>query len=239
MQSNQWLSSALLILAGPLYGAAPTLVTTIPIPSSAITAVAANPVTNRVYVVDEGNNQALILDGTTNAITASITPAYGAQPLYAAVNKARNQYVLATGNTGAVFDGATNTPIVNINGNSSVVGTSAFTAMSENEVTNKLYSTNLGSIVVTDLSTGSMGILGIPFLKTGEICTVRGLTVNSSLNWVYALTQCQLASAVVFIFDGTSGAILNTVDLGGSIPIGADVVEIALNAKSNKLYVAN
>jgi hypothetical protein len=29
------------------------------------------------------------------------------------------------------------------------------------------------------------------------------------------------------------------VDLGGSIPFGADVVESALNLKSNKMYIAN
>jgi hypothetical protein len=43
----------------------------------------------------------------------------------------------------------------------------------------------------------------------------------------------------MFIYDGTTGANLQTVDLGGSIPFGADVVESALNLKSNKMYIAN
>jgi len=237
MRLNYHVSAAIL-LAGAVYGAAPALITTIPLGSTAVTGVAANPVTNRVYVVNEANSSTVVLDGPTNAITATI-PAGTNGPISVAVNKARNQYVVAGGNTGTVFDGVTNTPLAAIQTNPNVVGNAAFQSMVVNEVSNKLYSSTVGGVLVTDLTTGTVSVFAIPFLKAGEICNIHSLAVNPAFNWVYAVTQCQLASAVVFIFDGTTGATLQTFDLGASIPFGADVVEMVLNAKSNKLYLAN
>jgi YVTN family beta-propeller protein len=207
--------------------------------ASGPTAVAANPVTNQVYVVDLLKSSVLVIDGATNNVTATVPVRTATGAVFVAVNKAKNQYVVAGASDGLVFDGVTNAPIVAISPNPFVVGNAAFTSMVVNEVTNKLYSTTLGSVLVTDLATGKVSLLANPVLKTGEICTVRSLTVNSALNWVYGVVQCKLASAVVFIWDGTTGANLQQIDLGADIPFGANAVEIALNPKSNKLYIAN
>ncbi len=211
---------------------------TIPLGSTAVTGAAANLIINQVYIVDEANNSTVILDGPSNTVTSTILDNIGSLPLFVAVNKSKNQYVLASGKVGAVYDGATNTPLVSIHTDPNVVGNATFQSMVLNEVTNKLYSSTGGGVLVTDLATGAVNVFAIPFLKVGEICTVHSLAVNQA-NWVYAVTQCKLASAAMFIFDGTTGATLQTVDLGSSIPFGANVVEMALNAKSNKLYLAN
>src|SRR5437660_990786 len=87
-------------LTGPMHAAAPVLVTTIPLGSTAVTGVAANSTTNRAYVINEANSTAVVLDGTTNAITSTVPFSISGAPLYIAVNKAKNQYVIVGGNTG-------------------------------------------------------------------------------------------------------------------------------------------
>jgi DNA-binding beta-propeller fold protein YncE len=133
-----------LLFVGALYGAAPTLVTTIPLNSRAATGVAANPLTNKVYVVDEANGVTLILDGPSNATLATVPFTVGGLPLFPAIIKSRNQFVIAGGDTGAVYDGVTNAPVVNISANANIVGNSAFNSMVLNENTNKLYSSTFG-----------------------------------------------------------------------------------------------
>ena len=228
------LLSAVLCMAAP-----PALVTSVNINAGdTVTAVAVNPSTNLIYVVDGTNSTVSVLDGMTNGIN-SVVPVPRGTGLYVAVNKLRNQFAVTGDNLGEVFDANTNTPIVPITASSTVFGPAAFIYTVVNEVTNKLYSSTLGSILVTDLSTGSISLLSNPSLKPGDICTVHSLAVNSAANWVYATVQCSLASSVIFVIDGTTGATLQAVDLGGSVPIGANIGEIVLNTASNKLYVAN
>jgi DNA-binding beta-propeller fold protein YncE len=159
---------ATFLFAGALYGAAPTLVTTIPLNSGAVTGVAANSLTNKVYVVDEANGVTQILDGTTNAIVATVPFAAGGLPLYPAINKSRNQFVIAGGDTGAVYDGVSNGPVVNISANANIVGNSAFNSMALNENTNKLYSSTFGGVVMTDLSTAPMAAARRREMRNGQ-----------------------------------------------------------------------
>lgn len=195
-------------------------------------AVAANSVTNEVYIVDGAQNAVIVLDGATNNVTARV-PVAVPGPYNIAVNKVTNQFVPTGASSGVIFNGATNQPVTGITPNPVTVGNIAFTQPNVNEVTNKLYSENFAALLVTDLSTGLVNFLAPPFLKTGEICTVRGIAVMSSANRIYAATQCQLASVVIFIYDGVTGTIVQTVDLGANIPTGANVVEIALNPRTN------
>ncbi len=230
-------TAALAFLSLAATAATPQLVTTAPFGSSAY-AVAANPVTNQVYIVDGAQNTVIVLDGPTNTITARV-PVNLAGTFNIAVNKTTNQYVATGASSGVVFDGSTNQPLVSITPNPATVGNNAFVQPSVNDATNNLYHENTSALMVTDLATGAVSFLAPPFLQTGEICVVRGIAVMSSANRIFAATQCQLASAVMFIYDGVTGAILQTVDLGADIPIGANVVEIALNPHTDKLCVTN
>ena len=138
-----------------------------------------------------------------------------------------------------MFDGLTNAPLVSITTNQAQVGNAPYTDTVINDVTNNVYSTTLGSILKTDLVTGAVTLLANPSFKPGDICTVHGMAVNSALNWVYAAVQCSVASGGLFVFDATTGATVQAVDLGGSIPTGANIGEVVFNPQSNKLYVAN
>jgi DNA-binding beta-propeller fold protein YncE len=214
--------------------------------------VAANPVTNQVYITDESLSSAVILNGATNSITGKTFAPVGGmigaafQPGGAtsiAINKTKNQYIVAGGNGAIVFDGVTNAPLASVrpqliagNGLPAPVG---FLFMSVNETTNKMYTTNNASIFITDLATGVFQLFVSPQTKAGEICTVRGLTVNSAQNLVYASSVCQSASPVLFVFDGSSAATIQIVDLGANIPLGSNVANVLYNPTSDKIYIAN
>jgi DNA-binding beta-propeller fold protein YncE len=214
--------------------------------------VAANPITNQVYITDESLSAAVILNGATNAITGETFAPVGGmigaafQPGGAtsiAINKTKNQYIVAGGNGAIVFDGVSNAPLASVrpqllagNGLPAPVG---FLFMSVNETTDKMYTTDNAHIFITDLATGIFQLFVSPQTKAGETCTVRGLTVNSAQNLVYASSVCQSASPVLFVFDGATAATVQVVDLGANIPLGSNVANVLYNPKSNKIYVAN
>ncbi|HLJ50623.1 MAG TPA: carboxypeptidase-like regulatory domain-containing protein [Bryobacteraceae bacterium] len=149
-----------------------------------------------------------------------------------------NQFTLSNGSDAAVFSGATNTLLHSIHADPNV-GINWFNVGVLNQTTNQLYAPSGGGVVITDLNTGTVAGSLLTSLKTGEICTVHSVEVNASLNWIYVVGQCQLATAVVFVFDGVTGAQVQTVDLGADMPLGSNVLGMVLNPASNKLYIAN
>ncbi len=121
-------------------------------------AVAVNPVTNKIYVANEGSNNVTVIDGATNNTT---TVTAGQTPLAEAVNTNTNKiYVVNQCTwiggicTGAgdvtVIDGATN------NTTTVPVGTNAIAA-AVNTNTNKIYvvNNNSNSVTVIDGATNS------------------------------------------------------------------------------------
>jgi len=134
-----------------LFACAVLLMSAVPAPAQTLTAsfsvgtgpsaVAVNPVTNKIYVVNRGSNTVTVIDGATNATT---TVSVGTEPLAAAVNPITNKIYVANffDFTVTVIDGATNaTTTVS-------VGTGPGSE-AVNPVTNKIYVTNQGSSTVT------------------------------------------------------------------------------------------
>lgn len=77
-------------------------------------ATVVNPVTNKIYVANYGGNTVSVIDGATNAVTATVT--VGTYPFAMAVNSVTNKiYVanLGSGNVG-VIDGSTDNLITNV-----------------------------------------------------------------------------------------------------------------------------
>ncbi len=70
-------------------------------------AIAVNPVTNLIYVANEGSNTVTVIEGSTNATT---TVAAGSNPQAIAVNPVTNMIyeVNEIDNTMTVINGATN-----------------------------------------------------------------------------------------------------------------------------------
>src|SRR6266481_9903228 len=87
------LCAALLLLSWPMHGYSQTAVATIPAGTNPL-AAAVNPVTNKIYVANQGSNYVTVIDGAKNTIT-HITVAVGATPVAVAVNPVTNQIYVA------------------------------------------------------------------------------------------------------------------------------------------------
>src|SRR3954466_14811410 len=128
-----------LAAAGVAPALAQTVGTTIPA-GTAPYRIAINPVTNRLYVTNEGSNALTVINATTGAAS---TVAIGARPLWLGVNPETNKvYVAQFGNNTAaphlvVVNGATNAVTSNV-----VVGDVGWIAI--NPVTNKVYTVRYG-----------------------------------------------------------------------------------------------
>ena len=77
-------------------------------PSGTARAAAVNPVTNRIYVLNEFDNSVSVVDGKTRAILATVT--VGTRPEYIAVNPYTNRIYVSQGDASlSVINGADNT----------------------------------------------------------------------------------------------------------------------------------
>lgn len=130
------------------------VITTIPINASngiGIQGIAANPVTNRVYVADATNYKIDVIDGKTNKIITKVSLGQ-TQPLGLAVDFGTNE-VLVTINGGAlwVVSGATNQIVqkITVGSENANVAVNSFT--SQAYVTNELFQpSTLGVVNLTN-----------------------------------------------------------------------------------------
>jgi len=86
------------MLAASLPTAAQTLVTTVTAGAYPV-AIAVNPTTNKIYVVNQNSNSITVIDGTTYNTNTILT---GNTPGAVAVNAATNKIYVANGNSDSV-----------------------------------------------------------------------------------------------------------------------------------------
>src|SRR5260370_3514295 len=111
-------------------------------------AVAINPVTNRIYIANQGSNNVTVIDGASNtAITVSV----GSRPIAVAVNPATNKVYVANQNSNnvTVIDAANNNATTTVNAGSSP------SAVAVNPLTNKIYVADSESNNVTVIDGGT------------------------------------------------------------------------------------
>jgi YVTN family beta-propeller protein len=177
-------------------------------------AVAANPVTNKIYVA---SGPITVIDGATNATTSLNS---GGFPVAVAVNPVTNKIYFAdqasTPGRVIVIDGTTNsvTTISDPNANDSV-------ALALNPVTNKIYVANAlsNNVTVIDANTNTTATVAagsIPF----------AVAVNPVTNKIYVVNQ----ASPVTVIDGATNATMS-VATGGT--------DVAVNPVTNKIYVPN
>jgi YVTN family beta-propeller protein len=195
-------------------------------------AVAANSITNKIYVPSR-DFQVTVIDGVTNQTTMV---GVGITPIALALNPVTNKiYVVnAIDNTVSVIDGATN-DVATVN-----VGVSPdFVAV--NPVTNKIYVSNgcgddpncrsLGTVTVIDGQTNQTTTI-----PTGAL--PGGAAVNTTTNKIYVANECgadptcSSGSGTVTIIDGATNQ-TSTVAAGDTAEL------IALDSVTNKIYVTN
>ena len=184
-------------------------------------AVALNPVTNMLYVVNEGaqppdyTGTLTVINAVTLAVVATVQ--LTVEPAYVAVNPVTNQvYVACYGlNQACVqqIDGASNTVVGSTNVENNP------TDILVNPVSNQVYVASYnGSMAVIDGAT-----LATSFLKFNPV----RLALNPATNTVFLST-----SGSVVAIDGTTNATLGTVTVtaGGAI---------AVNPVTNRVYAIN
>jgi YVTN family beta-propeller protein len=195
-------------------------------------AVALNPVTNKIYVADEGGGNVLVIDGATNASTQVSTGSNS--PKAIAVNPVTNKIYAANQNTNfvSVIDGATNT--VTMVG----IPTTA-DAVVVNPVTNKIYVAS--QCDPNAAPSCGFGIITVIDGVTNTATTVSTGNYNGHSTLELAVNQ---VTNKVYLADSTSGALGVTVLDGATnnvttITAGNYSYAVAVNSVTNTIYAAN
>lgn len=179
-------------------------------------ALALNPVTHRLYVVDQARNDVTVIDCASNA-AASI--AVGGSPTSVALNPATNKIYVANG-----LD-ATVTVVNGANNSTSLVTVGATpAAVDVNPITNKIYIANEGdnTVSVIDGATNIASTVSVGNLP-------EALAVNPATNKIY----------VANTLDGTVSVIDGVTNTAATVTVGLSPLSISVNSATNKIYVAN
>jgi YVTN family beta-propeller protein len=148
-------------------------------------AVAVNPVTNKVYVVNYVSGTVSVIAGASNSTTS--VPV-GTDPRAVAVNPVTNKAYVANSGSGTVtvIDGSSNSTTA------VTVGTTPW-AVAVNPVTNKVYVANSSSNTVTVIDgAGTGGLQTVPLSIGTTAPTTDPMTVaaaNGSLGTPYSTTN--------------------------------------------------
>jgi DNA-binding beta-propeller fold protein YncE len=245
-----FLVCSFLVLALPVF--AQQVIATVPVgpyPQSS----AVNPVTNKIYVVNNncidypnpcaGNGTVTVIDGTT---LATNTVTVGSNPYGVAVNPITNKIYVANicGNdvtcssssgTVTVIDG------VSLTTTTVSVGANPYVPV-VNSVTNKIYVPNACGNDPTCASPYSSGTVTVIDGATNNPTSVTvgilpdALDVNTVTNQIYVANECGddpncASTATMTVIDGASLATTD-VAIGGYYPYA-----IAVNSVTNKIYV--
>jgi DNA-binding beta-propeller fold protein YncE len=243
------ISSFFAVLSLPVH--AQQVIATVPVGSSPQSS-AVNPVTNKIYVVNNncpnypncaGNGTVTVIDG---ASLATNTVTVGSNPYGVAVNPITNKIYVANicGNdvtcssysgTVTVIDG------VSLSTTSVSVGANPYVPV-VNSVTNQIYVPNAcgndptcaspyvpGTVTVIDGATDSTTSVNVGILPDA-------VDVNPVTNQIYVANECGddpycASTATMTVIDGASLATTG-VAIGGYYPFA-----IAVNSVSNKIYV--
>jgi len=190
-------------------------------------AVAVNPATNTIYVVNNGPNTVTVIDGATNATRTVIV---GTTPVAISVNPVTNEAYVADSGDGTVTvineaQGSVRKISVGENPEAIVV----------NPLTNKIYvavaaanGNSDGDVVVIDGSTDTVTTT-IPGGKNPF-----ALALNPVTNRIYVANEANGSNATVSVIDGSNDTLV-----GSPIRLGNTPTALAVNPVTNKIYVTN
>jgi YVTN family beta-propeller protein len=211
------------------------------------TALAVNPVTNKIYGFDPNSASIVIIDGATNS-TTMVAESHSSVAI--AVNSATNKIYLANASPNSnpsasvtVLDGATNSIATIVDPNTSGLGA---VAIAVNSATNKIYvannsietgATKPGNITVIDGATNSTTTVTDP-----NAISPFSVDVNSGTNKVYVANIGEGTNhGNVTVIDGATNSITTVTDPNALLLswINGREFAVAVNSATNKIYVAN
>jgi YVTN family beta-propeller protein len=202
------------ILLFPVFAMAKANVTTLQVGTNP-TALAANTVTNKIYIANTNSANVTVINGATNQ---GHTVAADSGPDSVAVNESTNKIYVADFNAKlvTVIDGATESTVpVAVGDNPN--------AIAVNPVTNQIYTANRNSVTIIDGATLRTTVITVPF-------NAVALAVNPVTNKIYVVSS---NNSKVTVIDGASG----TVD--ATLTVGANPNTIAINTLTNRIYVGD
>ena len=189
-------------------------------------AIAVNSITNKIYLTNSDDASVTVIDGATNT-TQTINLGVGNFPCGLAVDAATNKIYVANYDraTVTVIDGATN--------NTTTIPVAALPGhIAINSATNQIYVCNSASDSAD--TTGSLTIID------GETNKTSAIPLNSALGDATFRSAVNPTTNKVYVSGGNIVTIVDVATLTSStIPAGSDVGVIALNANTNKVYVAD
>ncbi len=189
-------------------------------------ALAVNPSTNLVYVVNNGDESISVIDGKTNQVVDTVN--VGFEPAGIGVNSTTNRvYVSRLDSKVRIIDGETNTVVTTI-----TVGRQP-SGIGVNSVTNRIYVNNTKDLSVSVIDGNSNTVVQtVDIKKIGAELETKPtwIGVNTSTNLVYVPNP---AGNVVHVIDGSANSVIANVEVEGQ-PSG-----IGVNPVTNRIYVVN
>jgi YVTN family beta-propeller protein len=210
------LAFSFVILSLPVF--AQQVIAAVPVGSGPF-AEAVNPVTNKIYVVNEFGHSVTVIDGTSFSTT---TVPVGNVPFAVGLNSVTNKiYVADYGDDNmTVIDGITNqTTTVAVGGSSQ--------DLAVNPVTNKIYVVQPGFNRVTVVDGATLSTTTVP-VGVGP----GAVAVNSVTNKIYVVNHGGGAGNTLTVIDGVT---LST----STVTVGWSPYALAVNSVTNKIYVVN
>lgn len=180
-------------------------------------AIAVNPVTNKIYALNTGSGTVTVIDGYTDTTT---TVTAGAYPIDLVVNSNTNKIFVCNGNSVTVINGADNT--------TKTIAVAGYPqAIAINAVSNKVYvGKQNGGITVVDGATLATTDISLPFGPSI-------LAVNPTTNKIYGVAYA--ANDSIAVVDGASNKAI-TLQVWGSVRQPSSTV---VNPYTGKFYVPN
>lgn len=184
--------------------------------------LAINPTTNTIYVDHFRNNGISVIDGATNQVTTTID-LVNYSPARLVCNPVTNRIYAApiSPNIISVIDGLSHKVIGMVIASPSSAG-----LLTVNQKTNQIYIVGEG-IEVVDEATNTV-VDTIPTYNVG----IGSFAVLPDLNRIYA-TQATTGESSMHVIGIDSKTLLST------LPIGTNPGELAVNPRTNRIYVTN
>lgn len=198
--------------------------------------VAANPVTNRVYVANNADNTVSVLDGANNAVVATIADI--PLPVNVAVDPATNRVYVTAANgrqgegTVVVIDGASDAVIATIAVPVSGEG-GGLDDVAVNPTTGRVYVTTrdrFGGVDVAVIDGATNAIVA----RQGADGAVR-VAVDPTTARVYVALNTPRSgptTGALLVLDGATNAVLARIGLD------SQPVDVAVNPRTGRVYVA-
>ena len=211
------------------------------------TGIAVNAVTNTVYVASINSQSLSVIDGATNAVTATLT-SVGTNPVAVAVNPVTNKVYVADDGGGedssgapvqnlTVLDGATNM----VTSQLAIGGLSAI-SLAVNSKTNTVYVANVVGLAVVDGSKDTLiATLGSTSLQATDpnFYGAYGVAVDESTNTVYVANESTTNGLTVI--NGATNTVTESIPLyvlnASGVPVQSPARTLAVNPVSHMVYI--